>query len=264
MTTQSKASLNLNRVSPVLSNPSLTTPYHSDAIELISYHVDAGICEQNDSKPRRTYLGGSSLGSACMRQIQYRYMQTEPDEDKHFPARTLRIFDMGHFIEDLMAKYLREAGFDLKTHDSRGEQFGFSVADDQIKGHIDGVICGGKVPLSYPMLWECKSANSKKFNEFVRKGVANANPVYAAQIALYQAYMDLNENPALFTVLNKDTSEIYYELVPFDRDLAQRTSDNGVNILKATRAQEMLPRVAANSDYFTCRFCEFHKTCWDK
>ena len=70
--------------------------------------------------------------------------------------------------------------------------------------------------MQYPFLWECKSANSKKFSEFVRKGVANANPVYAAQIALYQAYMDLTENPALFTVMNKDTSEIYYELVPFD------------------------------------------------
>ena len=53
--------------------------------------------------------------------------------------------------------------------------------------------------------------------------------------------MDLNENPALFTVLNKDTSEIYYELVPFDRELAQKISDKGVEILKATKANEMLP-----------------------
>jgi hypothetical protein len=74
--------------------------------------------------------------------------------------------------------------------------------------------------------------------------------------------MDLNENPALFTVLNKDTSEIYYELVPFDRGLAQRVSDKGVDILKATKANEVLPRVAANSDYFACKFCEFRQTCW--
>lgn len=264
MNTQSKDSLNLSRLSPVLNNPSLTTQYHSDAIELISFHVEKSICEQNDSRPKRTYIGGSSLGSACARQIQYRYMQTKPDEDKHFPARTLRIFDMGHFIEDLMAKYLKDAGFDLKTHDSMGDQFGFSVADDQIKGHIDGVICDGPVPMKYPFLWECKSANSRKFSEFVRKGVAQANPTYAGQIALYQAYMELTENPALFTVMNKDTCEIYYELVPFDKGLAQRMSDTGVAILQATKAQEMLPRVAANSDYFTCKYCEFAKTCWDK
>lgn len=252
--------MNLNRVSPVLTNS--MTKFHSDAIELISYEIDKSICEQNDAQPKRTYLGGSSLGNDCARQVQYRYMQVPPDEDKMFPARTLRIFDMGHFIEDLMAKYLRDAGFELKTHDTNGKQFGFAVADEQIKGHIDGVICSGPVNIGYPMLWECKSANSRKFSEFVRKGVAIANPVYAAQIALYQAYMELNEHPALFTVINKDTSEIYYELVPFDKGLAQRTSDKGVNILKATRANEILPRVAANSDYFACKYCEFRQTCW--
>ena len=45
---------------------------------------------------------------------------------KEFSARTLRIFDMGHFIEDMIAGYLRRAGFELKTHDSQGKQFGFS------------------------------------------------------------------------------------------------------------------------------------------
>ena len=39
--------------------------------------------------------------------------------------------------------------------------------------------------------------------------------------------MDLTENPALFTVMNKDTSEIYYELIPFNKELAQKTSDRG-------------------------------------
>jgi hypothetical protein len=114
------------------------------------------------------------------------------------------------------------------------------------------------------MLWECKSASDKKFNEFVRKGVAEANPVYAAQIAIYQAYMDLAENPCVFTVLNKNTSEIYIEMVPFNGELAQATSDKAVQILKATQANDMLPRVAQNDDYFVCKWCEFRNTCWSK
>ena len=36
------------------------------------------------------------------------------------------------------------------------------------------------------------------------RGLRLARPVYAAQIALYQAYMDLPA-PALFTALNRDT-----------------------------------------------------------
>ena len=58
--------LNLNRVSPVLTpKTTSTTPFHSDAIELISYNIDKGICEKNDAQPKRKYLGGSSLGSVC-------------------------------------------------------------------------------------------------------------------------------------------------------------------------------------------------------
>ncbi len=143
-----------------------------------------------------------------------------------------------------------------------GQQFGFSIADDEIKGHIDGVICGGDVSMGYPCLWENKSANDQKWKAFQRMGVAKANPVYATQIALYQAYMELTEHPALFTVVNKNTSEVYYELVPFDRELAQSASDKAVNILTAAKAGDILPRIAQTKDFYLCKFCEFRETCW--
>ena len=37
---------------------------------------------------------------------------------------------------------------------------------------------------------------------------------YAAQVSLYQAYLDLT-NPALFTVINADTCEKLFFWVPF-------------------------------------------------
>ena len=236
--------------------------FPSDADNIIK-ELDRAIVEKEDKQPKRKYLGASSLGDSCTRKLQYRYMNHPIDEGKGFPAKTLRTFALGHTIEDMMIMYFRDAGFDLRT-EKRGEQFGFETANGEVRGHIDGVICSGPVHLAYPMLWECKSASDKKFKEFVRKGVAEANPVYAAQIALYQAYMNLSDNPCCFTVLNKNTSEIYIELVPFDSALAQATSDKAVNIIKATQAQEMLPRVAQNDDYFACKWCEFRNTCWEK
>ena len=190
-------------------------------------------------------------------------MGQQADEGKGFPPKTLRTFSLGHAIEDLMIMYFRDAGFDLRT-EKGGEQFGFAIAEGEIRGHIDGVIVGGPLPIQYPMLWECKSANDRKFAEFVRKGVAQANPVYAAQVAMYQAYMDLTDNPCCFTVLNKNTSGIYIELIPFNQDLAQSTSDKAVNIIRATRGNDMLPRIAQNDDFFMCKWCEFRNTCWDK
>ena len=161
-----------------------------------------------------------------------------------------------------MANWLKQAGFDLRTEKKNGDQYGFSISDGQIRGHIDGVICGGPVGMGYPSLWENKSANDRKFKEFQSKGMAKTNPIYAAQIALYQAYMELTEHPCLFTVVNKNTSEIYYELVPFDKFLAQEISDKAVNILQATKAGEMLPRIAQSKEMFDCKWCNYKETCW--
>lgn len=109
--------------------------------------------------------------------------------------------------------------------------------------------------------------NAKSWKQTVEKGVRVAKPVYAVQIALYQAYMEENiwsisRNPALFTAINKDTSEIYHELVPFDAALAQEASDRGVNILRATEARETLPRISNGPEHFECRFCDWKEQCW--
>ena len=231
--------------------------------EAISQAVDKAIVEKNTRRERRRYLGASSIGEECSRKIQYRYLNYPTDEGSGFSARTLRIFEFGHHIEDHAAAWLRDAEFDLRTEDKMGKQFGFSIAGDEIKGHIDGVICGGNVTMGYPCLWENKSANDQKWKTFQRMGVAKANPVYATQIALYQAYMELTEHPALFTVVNKNNSEIYYELVPFNRELAQAASDKAVNILTAAKAGDILPRIAQTRDFYLCKFCEFRETCWN-
>ena len=233
-------------------------------VEQIKSAVDRAIVDKESARKKRKYLGASSLGDECSRKLQYRYIGYQEDKGRGFTARTFRIFQVGHDSESIMARYITDAGFDLRTEDRKGRQFGFSAADDQIKGHIDGVVCGGPIDvnMNYPCLWEAKTASEKKFNEFVRMGVTKANPVYAAQIALYQAYMNLTEHPCLFTVYNKNNSEIYYELVPFDPHLAQRTSDKAVTILTAAQAGDILPRIAQSKDFFLCKMCDYRETCW--
>ena len=53
---------------------------------------------------------------------------------------------------------LRAAGFDLRTHRTDGEQFGFVTANGRIRGHIDGVIVGGPdIGMPWPALFEHKA-----------------------------------------------------------------------------------------------------------
>lgn len=235
--------------------------------DMINAQIDAGLDAGNQLVPPRSYLGGSRLGAPCERALQFEYAHAPKDEGGGFDGRTLRTFAIGHAIEDLAAGWLRDAGFDLRTRNRSGEQFGFSVAGGRIQGHIDGVIASGPDGSAYPALWECKSANAKNWREIVKRGVTLAKPVYAAQVALYQAYMEgsvagISVNPALFTAVNKDSAELHHELVPFNGGLAQRMSDRAVRILQATEAGELLPRLAANPDHHECRMCAWSRRCW--
>ncbi|WP_028031069.1 hypothetical protein [Gemmobacter nectariphilus] len=240
--------------------------------ERVNASIDAALIAEREATPPRTYLGASRLGHACERALQFEFAGAPKDEGADFGGQTLRIFEIGHQLEDLAIRWLRAAGLDLYTRKGNrpeGEQFGFSVAGGRIRGHVDGIIAAAPAPLGIgvPALWECKTMNAKNWRACVKDGVALAKPVYAAQIALYQAYMEgavpgISANPALFTAINKDTAELHHELVPFDAGLAQRMSDRGVRILQATDAGELLPRIATNRDFFECRFCPWAERCW--
>lgn len=238
--------------------------------ERINTLIDEALVTENATRAHRDYLGGSRLGVACDRALQYEYAGAPKDDGGDFDGQTLRIFAAGHVFEDLAIGWLRRAGFDLYTtkgNRPNGEQFGFSVAGGRIRGHVDGIINAGPVLPGFPALWECKSLNSKSWKDTAKRGVAISKPVYAAQIATYQAYMEatvpgISKNPALFTAVNKDTAELHHELVPFDGALAQAASDKAVRIIQATEAGELLPRIAQSADFHECRFCSWSYRCW--
>ena len=224
--------------------------------------VDAGLQEARDRETERQYLGASRLGASCERALQYEYAKAPVDYGRETSGRILRIFERGHVIEDCMVTWLRAAGFDLRTRKTNGEQFGFTAANGRLQGHVDGVIVGGPEGFAYPALWENKCLGSKSWRDLEKNRLAVAKPVYAAQVALYQAYLELHENPAIFTAVNADTMEIYTELVPFDGALAQRMSDRAAKVITATEAGELLPRSFTDQTHFECRMCAWQDRCW--
>ena len=237
----------------------------------INAAIDAALIARDRAQPPRRYVSASGLGRECLRQIQYDYLAVPKDESREFEPKTLRIFEAGHRAEDIVAAWLRAAGFDLRTQRADGRQFGFSALDGRFRGHIDGCLVWGPVTMAFPALWENKAVGAAVWKELVKKGVVLARPLYAAQIALYQGYLDL-PNPALFTALNRDTFELHCELVPFEAALAQRVSDRAVEIVRASEAQELLPRVAADRSSAVCRGgrtggewhapCAWQDRCW--
>jgi hypothetical protein len=249
--------------------------------ELLCELIDQSLIDERSHQIKRNYLGASRLGISCERALQFEYAAAPVDTGRDFSGRILRIFEVGHAFESLVIRWLRIAGFEVLDCQATGEQFGFAVADGRIAGHCDGIVVGGPKTLHwvYPMLLEIKTMNDKSFRDCVKRGVRLSKPVYAAQMAVYQAYLHdvlrdsdamrahrlstgLADNPALFTAINKDTQEIWCELVSFDGVLAQQMSDRGVRVVRATEAGELLPRGFAESAHFECRMCSYQQRCW--
>jgi hypothetical protein len=222
--------------------------------ERVNVYIDAALAEARNAEIRRTHIGASMLADPCARRIAYswRGVPGAPLE-----GRTLRIFATGHALERLLASWLERAGFDLRTIDSAtGEQYAFR--DGPIEGHADGIIVAGPdLGFAYPVLWEAKGLNDRSWQDTVKNGVRVSKPAYWGQCALYMAYLDIQA--CLFSALNKNSCEIYHELIPFDLAEAQRLVDRAVDIVRGP-----LPPRIAPAPTRICAFCQFNAQCWEE
>jgi len=236
--------LNLNRV--VLS------------LEPINVAVNDAIERAAATAPEipRPYLGASIIGHDCARRIQYDWW-CKPD----LPARVRAIFDRGHHTEARTRQQMVAAGFKFAPD----EACAFTAVNGALRGHADGIIHNGPqlpgVYLIFPLIWECKCLSAKNWRAVERDGLVKAFPQYAAQVAIYQAYLEVT-NPALFTTVNADTCEQLHMLVPFDAARAQYWSDRAVMIIEATRAGELLPRAYDDPEDWRCKMCPHKRRCW--
>ena len=82
----------------------------------------------------------------------------------------------------------------------------FEALDGWLRGHADGIFLSGpEIPgVRYPCLWEHKAINAKGWRSLEREGLAKHYPQYAAQVALYQIFLGVDENPAIFTATSAD------------------------------------------------------------
>src|SRR5689334_15728120 len=94
---------------------------------VVNEAIDRALGTCNRAQPPRHYVSTSGLGRECLRQIQYDYLAVRKDEGRDFEGQTLRIFEAGHRCEDIVAAWLRAAGFDLRTERADGRQFGFAA-----------------------------------------------------------------------------------------------------------------------------------------
>lgn len=254
-----------------------------DACYVINAAIDAALMAKRAAEPVRTYLGASAIGDPCERKLQYSYMRVPIDPGRELTARALRIFATGHAAEDvtaaameagapggegmfrdITAKWMTDAGFKLERFLPNGKQIGFTAMGKKFGGHIDGKITGGPAiaGLHYPCGWEHKALNTKNWSKIKKHGLKESSPVYYGQIQIYEGYLEIDQ--FIFTALNKNTQELHHEIINFVPRDAQALSDKAVRIIQHAETEQLLGRVAPNSDYYLCKFCDWQKRCWTR
>lgn len=162
--------------------------------------MDAAQEAAQTGEKRRPYLGMSSLGNECSRQLWYgfRWAQTIS-----FSAQTLRFFEDGHRTEDLIANRIKAVdGIELITEDeTTGRQIGWRDFGGHLRGHADGILTGLLQAPKTRHLWENKAVNDKKFKKLEKLKEINEKAalsiwdfVYYAQQVLYMSYEGLTRS----------------------------------------------------------------------
>ena len=235
-------------------------PKGGNASEKFSKIIDDSMMAVDQQKVRRKYLGASRWGHHCDRALAYEFHGLAKDEGKGFKGKTLRIFDMGHDGEERMAEYLKTAGFAITTHGPDGNQIGFSLNDGMLKGHVDGIIYNGPdMGLAWPALWENKALGDSSFSKVSKNGIKEANNTYFVQAQVYMTYT--NTKWCLFTCINRDTGEVYAEIIMSDSAVALSARDRAVRIISSEKPEEM-PRCTTDMNDRRCKWCDYSARCW--
>lgn len=204
-------------------------------------------------KAHRPHLGASLIAGPCERALWYTFHWCAT---KDVDGRLARLFETGHLAEPRMAENLRAIGVELYTEQPGGGQW--TVKD--IGGHFGGSMDGAgrgfpEAPKSWAV-WECKTSGTKAFEELKAKGVKQAKPQHYGQMTIYMGYTRMHR--AMYTVICKETDEIYTEWVHFDQVEFDRLVARAQRVIGA---KEPPPRITKDPSFYKCRWCDFHSVC---
>lgn len=203
--------------------------------------------EQSKRKNKpRNYIGASSIGSDCLRQIWYEY---QGEQGEPITPKLMRTFDIGKQLEALVMDWLEESGIPVARiwTDLKSENV------PEFQGHLDAVWTNQNDAF---VIIEIKTANDASFKAFVKKGLKLWNPQYYTQI---QSYMGMSGIKSTYiVVLNKDSSELSDELVIFDEVFYREIEGKAIMIRDAKLPP---PKINGSPLWYQCKQCKFNKVC---
>lgn len=202
----------------------------------------------------RSHMGGSLIGGECPRAIWYGWRWFQKPK---FSGRILRLFNRGHLEEARFIALLLMIDVQVYQQDAQGKQFRISDVFGHFGGAGDGVGVGiPDLEPGQPALLEFKTHGEKSFKELQAKGVRNAKFEHYVQMNVYMRKMGLAV--ALYGAVNKNTDELYLEIVVLDIAIADQFLNRGSKLIAM---QEPPTRMNESPGFWKCRFCDHRAHC---
>lgn len=209
--------------------------------------------EENDF---RAHLGASVIGNKCERAVWYNFRWVTLTRRK---GQLLRLFNRGHLEEARMIAALLMIGCNVHIRDTNGNQFRIPGYGGHYGGSLDGVVEGCPDIPNYPILGEFKTHNEKSFTKLVDEGLLRSKWAHFVQMQQYMGEMVLQFG--LYLAVNKNTDELYGELIAFDPNNYRQFKQRAVTVIHAKTPAK---RISESPAWFECKFCDHADVCHRK
>jgi hypothetical protein len=165
-------------------------------------------------------------------------------------------------------------GCEVWQVDENGKQFRISWANGHAGGSGDGVARGiPDLPPATAALTEFKTHGEKSFiklagkldewrlyrqgkGQFTGEGVRLSKFEHFVQMQTYMRKMGLAA--AVYFAVNKNTDDIYAEVVHLDTEFADQFLNRGEQIIQMRAPPK---RISESPGFWKCRFCDRHPVC---
>lgn len=213
-------------------------------------------CVDHYDEDHRHHLGASLIGDECARKLWYSFRWVFKEQ---FSGRMQRLFARGHHEEENMVFWLKGIGATVNEFQEDGKtQFRMKGAHGHYGGSLDGLMeLAAKYGDLGTLLGEFKTSSDKYFKQMLKEqSVAIAKPVHFAQMSTYGKKYNLKY--AIYMMLNKNTDEIYIEVVKLDWGLAETLERKAEDIIFS---QIPPVKLSQDSTFYKCKFCCYTAIC---
>lgn len=209
--------------------------------------------KQNEKPIYLARIGASSIGDPCLRSI---WLSWRGYDDKKFGGRMLRLFQTGHLQEERIQDDLKNAGFQVWTHQEDGNQFTYTDETGHFVCKLDGVIKGVIGAEKTPHDLEIKTHSLKSYDEVKKKGVEKAKPVHFYQMQAGMLYSKLSR--ALYVALCKNDEDYHIERIRPDSAVREEIQHKIRTLVNATIPPQ---GVSPDGGAYDCRWCDMKEVC---